>query len=287
MQTDLTEPTVRAPGALRLALELRAPLGAGRQPRRAADPDASAPRGRRPSGAGVSGPCWPPTSRPGPLRRYLQGPQLCRRTAGSWAATSVRGPGVLDALRAAWSTTLHERYGRKVSLIGWSLGGIYARETAKRLPTRCAASSRWARRSPAHPRATNAWQLYEFVSGEQVDDRRDWDDLKRGAAGADHVHLQPHRRHRRLAVQRAGGGAADREHRGRGQPRRARRQPGRALRDRRSPGAARRRSGSRSTAAACASWSTATQRPPTGSRIHASSDPTGASRGYQNMRRFL
>ena len=29
---------------------------------------------------------------------------------------------------------LHRRYGRKLSLVGWSLGGIYARELAKRLP---------------------------------------------------------------------------------------------------------------------------------------------------------
>ena len=30
---------------------------------------------------------------------------------------------------------LHQRYGRRVSLIGWSLGGIYARELARRFPT--------------------------------------------------------------------------------------------------------------------------------------------------------
>jgi alpha/beta superfamily hydrolase len=29
---------------------------------------------------------------------------------------------------------LHEQHGRKVSLIGWSLGGVYAREIAKRCP---------------------------------------------------------------------------------------------------------------------------------------------------------
>src|SRR5262249_57340179 len=29
---------------------------------------------------------------------------------------------------------LHERHGRAVSLVGWSLGGIYARELARRFP---------------------------------------------------------------------------------------------------------------------------------------------------------
>jgi len=31
-------------------------------------------------------------------------------------------------------TSLHGRHGRKVSLVGWSLGGIYARELARRFP---------------------------------------------------------------------------------------------------------------------------------------------------------
>jgi len=47
-------------------------------------------------------------------------------------------PGLLEAC-AARVETLAARHGRKVSLVGWSLGGVYARELAKRLPdqTRC------------------------------------------------------------------------------------------------------------------------------------------------------
>ncbi len=66
---------------------------------------------------------------------------------------------------------LNERYGRKVSLIGWSLGGIYARELAR-------ARSRMVRfvialGSPfaGSPKATNIWKLYEYVSGHKLDDR--------------------------------------------------------------------------------------------------------------------
>src|SRR5690606_11809810 len=39
----------------------------------------------------------------------------------------------LDQL-AARVRELHTRAGRKVSLVGWSLGGVYAREIAKRCP---------------------------------------------------------------------------------------------------------------------------------------------------------
>ncbi|MDJ0787897.1 MAG: alpha/beta hydrolase [Myxococcota bacterium] len=50
-----------------------------------------------------------------------------------------RNLGPRDALpqrMAARLAELSERHGRKVSLLGWSLGGIYARELAKRLPDR-------------------------------------------------------------------------------------------------------------------------------------------------------
>lgn len=66
---------------------------------------------------------------------------------------------------------LHERYGRKLSLIGWSLGGIYAREIAKFAPeiTRCVITL--GTPFTGHPRATNAWRFYELVSGQKTDDQ--------------------------------------------------------------------------------------------------------------------
>ena len=70
-----------------------------------------------------------------------------------------------------------QRHGRKVSLIGWSLGGIYARETAKRVSDKVRSVITLGTPFAGHPRATNAWQLYEFVSGERVDNRRDWDEI--------------------------------------------------------------------------------------------------------------
>jgi pimeloyl-ACP methyl ester carboxylesterase len=65
---------------------------------------------------------------------------------------------------------LADRHGQPVSLIGWSLGGIYAREMAKELPeqTRCVVTLGTPFTGP--PRATNAWRLFEWVSGTPVDD---------------------------------------------------------------------------------------------------------------------
>ena len=61
--------------------------------------------------------------------------------------------------------------GRKVSLIGWSLGGIYAREIAKIVPdsVRCVITLGTPFDGPPH--ATNAWRLFEFVSGQKVDEQ--------------------------------------------------------------------------------------------------------------------
>lgn len=65
---------------------------------------------------------------------------------------------------------LYKETGRRVSLVGWSLGGLYAREMARRNPdlVRCVITLG----SPhGNPRETNAWRVYEALSGISVDDR--------------------------------------------------------------------------------------------------------------------
>lgn len=65
---------------------------------------------------------------------------------------------------------VHESTGRKVSLIGWSLGGLFARELARRNPERVRSVITLG--SPiGDPRATNAWRLFERVSGICIDER--------------------------------------------------------------------------------------------------------------------
>ncbi len=57
-----------------------------------------------------------------------------------------------------------------MSLIGWSLGGIYARELAKRHPMQSRCVITLGTPFTGHPRATNAWRIYELLTGSKVGD---------------------------------------------------------------------------------------------------------------------
>ncbi|MEP7349753.1 MAG: alpha/beta hydrolase [Sphingorhabdus sp.] len=56
-----------------------------------------------------------------------------------------------------------------VILVGWSLGGVVAREYAKHAPHRVAKVVTLGSPFSGDPRANNAWRLYEFVAGHRVD----------------------------------------------------------------------------------------------------------------------
>jgi pimeloyl-ACP methyl ester carboxylesterase len=64
-----------------------------------------------------------------------------------------------------------ERFGGgvPVTLVGWSLGGIYAREVAKLRPDLVVKVVTLASPFSGDPRANNVWRLYELVSGHPVD----------------------------------------------------------------------------------------------------------------------
>ena len=61
--------------------------------------------------------------------------------------------------------------GRKLSLVGWSLGGIYARQLAKRVPEKVRSVISLGSPFTGSPKATNAWRVYEMASGQKVDSR--------------------------------------------------------------------------------------------------------------------
>jgi pimeloyl-ACP methyl ester carboxylesterase len=103
-----------------------------------------------------------------PLRSFLQD---LGYSAYPWKQGFNFGPrrGVLDAARQHVQR-IAERHGEKVSLIGWSLGGLYAREMAKEFPKLARCVITLGSPFAGHPRATNAWRFYEMVSGQNVHD---------------------------------------------------------------------------------------------------------------------
>src|SRR5437763_12195593 len=66
-------------------------------------------------------------------------------------------------------TDIHEATGRKVSIIGWSLGGIYARDMALNMPDKVRSVITLGSPFADDVRATNATRLYEALSGETIE----------------------------------------------------------------------------------------------------------------------
>ncbi len=89
----------------------------------------------------------------------------------AWGQGLNFGPreGVLERCQEL-AETLHRRHGRAVSLVGWSLGGLYAREVAKLLPAQVRCVVTLGTPFGGHPQANNAWRLYEWLSGQSVRD---------------------------------------------------------------------------------------------------------------------
>ena len=82
-------------------------------------------------------------------------------------------PGVEEAMLARLDA-LHARSGRKISLIGQSLGGAYARLLAARRPDAVRGVITLGSPVTGHPRSSNAWRVYEFTSGASSVDPLRW-----------------------------------------------------------------------------------------------------------------
>lgn len=64
---------------------------------------------------------------------------------------------------------IHARYDQEVVLLGWSLGGLFARELGHRRPEMVAKAITMGSPFSGNPRSNNAWRLYQFVTGHRVD----------------------------------------------------------------------------------------------------------------------
>ena len=58
---------------------------------------------------------------------------------------------------------------RKVLIVGWSLGGLFARELARACPERVCAVVTLGSPFSGDPKQNNVWRLYERVAGHKVD----------------------------------------------------------------------------------------------------------------------
>jgi pimeloyl-ACP methyl ester carboxylesterase len=59
--------------------------------------------------------------------------------------------------------------GRPVLLVGWSLGGLFARELAREVPEMVRAVVTLGSPFSGDPHQNNVWRLYEWVAGHSVD----------------------------------------------------------------------------------------------------------------------
>jgi pimeloyl-ACP methyl ester carboxylesterase len=103
-----------------------------------------------------------------PLRGFL-------RDLGYWAHRWQLGRnlGLRDGLEERMSErllTVHRRQNRKVSLLGWSLGGVYARVLAGRHPELVRSVITLGSPFAADTKANNSWRLYEWITGGRIEE---------------------------------------------------------------------------------------------------------------------
>src|SRR5205085_9523309 len=59
---------------------------------------------------------------------------------------------------------------KKVLLVGWSLGGLFAREVARAFPSRVRAVVTLGSPFSGDPKQNNVWRIYEQIARHKVDD---------------------------------------------------------------------------------------------------------------------
>lgn len=104
------------------------------------------------------------------IRRYLR--QL-GYDAHAWELGRNLGPRAIGwegEKLVARLEAIYEKTGKKVSLVGWSLGGILARQLSRRRPDLVRQVITLGSPFAGDPRATNVWKAYEFLTGQRLKD---------------------------------------------------------------------------------------------------------------------
>jgi pimeloyl-ACP methyl ester carboxylesterase len=105
-----------------------------------------------------------------PIRRYLD---RLGYSSYKWEQGLNVGPrdhvikGLVDKIRQ-----IQLDHDQKISIVGWSMGGAMANALALRMPERIRSVVTLGSPLTGHPKGTNAWRIFELVSGFRHDDPR-------------------------------------------------------------------------------------------------------------------
>lgn len=115
------------------------------------------------------------------LRRFLRG---LGYNTHAWELGRNLGPKAIGwggEKLIARLDDIHKETGQRVSLIGWSLGGVMARQLSRRLPDAVRQVISLGSPFAGTPRATNVWRAYELLTGQKIDDKDTRDQLRESA----------------------------------------------------------------------------------------------------------
>lgn len=108
---------------------------------------------------------------PARMRYFAQVLETAGHTVKRWGMGFNWGPSEENfAALEQRLLDLHKRDGNPLHLVGWSLGGLFARELAKRHPHCVAQVITMGTPFSYSPRANNAWRIYQFIAGHRVDE---------------------------------------------------------------------------------------------------------------------
>lgn len=116
------------------------------------------------------------------LRRYLRN---LGYDAHTWDLGRNLGPRAIGAegeKLIARLDAIHDTAGRKVSLVGWSLGGVMARIVSRQRPDTVRQVISLGSPFAGSPRATNVWRAYELMTGQKIDDEKTQAQLRESAS---------------------------------------------------------------------------------------------------------
>ncbi len=108
---------------------------------------------------------------PGRMRRMELALQAAGHDAQDWGLGFNLGPtqdNFIFLMRRVGA--MARQYGEPVALVGWSLGGLFAREIAHRQPDSVARVITLGTPFSGDRRANNAWRAYQLITGHTVDE---------------------------------------------------------------------------------------------------------------------